>query len=145
MRKQKQKLQGLGAPVSRISTLWRWIVSMLTLVVGWVRARVFLLRRGVQETFNEGSEALRKIADARVCAPDTVSAGECRGGPAIFFRHNDGMEVFVGNTYDHAANEFLQWITVQNRADEAPKTSKTTKLNRAQRRFWASNKRPKLS
>lgn len=124
--------------------LWLWLRSKIAFVVAWVRARVFLLQRGVQETFDEGSEALRKIANARVCVPDTVSAGECHGGPAIFFRHDGGMEVFIGKTYDHAANEFLQWISVQNGAGEAPKTTKTSKLNRAQRRFWASNKRPEL-
>lgn len=122
-----------------------WFKSKLAFLVAWFRARFFLVSRGIQETFNEGADALRKIADARVCSPDTVSAGECRGGPAIFFRHDGATEVFIGRTYDHAANEFLQWIQVQNRAGEAPTTAKTTKLNRAQRRFWASNKRPKLA
>lgn len=128
-----------------VQKAWAQLLTWWTVAVLYVRARVFLVHHGVQETFDEGADALRKIADARLCAPDTVSAGEAHGGPAIFFRHDGGTEVFIGRTFSHAADEFLQWIRVQNEADQAPSTKHTSKLNRAQRRFWASNKRPKLA
>lgn len=128
-----------------VYALWAAVVLWWHRKYRWARSRLFLVRYGATNAQLEGREALRKIADARVCAPDTVSAGELRGGPAVFFRHDTGIEVFIGHTYDHAASKFLEWIELQNEADEAPGTRLTSKLNRAQRRFWASNKRPSLT
>lgn len=100
------------------------------------------LRHELEQTGGEPAKAaLRKVIDARLCPPDTVSAGVMYGGPALFFKHNQATEVFIGRDYNHAADKLIEWLRGPLR--DLP-TSKTTKLNRKQRRAWASNKRENL-
>jgi len=93
---------------------------------------------------DEARAALRRVVDARLFPPDCVSAGGCRGGPALFFTHDGHKEVFIGNTYDHAADELLKWWREESAAGVTPITTGSTHMNRAERRAWKSNRRKNL-
>lgn len=130
----------------------RWLTSRLwwLYLVDWWRRHVrdrWLGRLYEYQTAKRLLEAERLVqpsAEAMVkvygacpwIPPDTVSAGILRGGEALFFRHNDATEVFIGNDYDHAADKLIEWLTLQG--DEL-KTSETTKMNRQHRRAYASH------
>lgn len=89
-----------------------------------------------------GKETLRRIALWGICPPDTVSLGVMNGGFAVFYKHDKATEIFIGNDYDHAADKFFEWLKgLQDRGpDYAPTTKTTTKLNRHDRRAYASKK-----
>ena len=85
---------------------------------------------------------LRRITLEGLCPPDTVSMGVMNGGPAVFFTHDRGKEVFIGHTFEHAADNFLVWMrdAKSRGAAYVPPTKNTTKLSRHDRRAYASKK-----
>lgn len=121
-----------------------FVSSRVALRVQRVRTAVFVAR-STPETLDEAKEALRRVADDRRCPPDTVTAGAYDGSPALFFKHDRAQEVFVAHTYEKAADKLIHWLREQDGSSTAPTTAKVTKLNRYQRRAWASNKRRDLS
>lgn len=132
---------------------WLWRRARRAVALWWVDVLTWwrLLRHRIahdrfmqqfsEHQSDEAKAALRRVIDARLFPPDCVSAGGCRGGPALFFTHDEQKEVFIGHTYDHAADELLKWWREEDAAGVAPVTKQSTHLNRAQRRAWKSNKR----
>lgn len=98
------------------------------------------LQKAVLET--PAKRALKRITLEGLCPPDTVSMGVMNGGPAVFFTHDLGKEVFIDLTYEGAAERFIQWMKQQRALGEGyvPKTSNTTNLSRHERRAYASKK-----
>ena len=89
---------------------------------------------------SEAQRAILKVTAAHLFPPDCLSAGAVHGGPALILKHDGAVEVFIGRTYDHAADELLKWWRQKQAVGIAPTTKTTTKLNRASRRAWASNR-----
>ena len=127
--------------------LWLWwgdIVAWFVLAKHRIAHDRFMLQF-TDDQDQEARRALRRVVDARLFPPDCVSAGACRGGPAMFFTHDGHKEVFIGNSYEHAADELLKWWREENAAGVTPSTKHSTHMNRAERRAWKSNKRKNLS
>lgn len=123
---------------------WAELLGHLVLLRHQISQERYLMTHTLDDgESDEARAALRRVVDAREFPPDCVSAGASRGGPALFFKHDDALEVFIGSSYDHAATELLAWWRGQKAAP--PTTATTTKLNRAQRRAWRSNKRRDLA
>jgi hypothetical protein len=135
-----------------IETILAWLRSWLHVVADhrllrWWRVSMLRVRHDryvaqlTQNDLDGAQNAIRRVAEARLFPPDCVSAGAVRGGPALIFKHDGATEIFIGTSYDHAAGKLLQWFREERSAGEAPQTRKTTRLNRATRRAWASNKK----
>lgn len=72
--------------------------------------------------------------------PDVLSAGIMRGGDALYVRHKGALEVFIGRSYDHAADELIAWLCNEGRqADFVDKS----RLNRKDRRMYQAHFRKK--
>lgn len=127
-----------------LSKLWLRITAFFRLLfiryLAWRMQSNPDLQKEVLET--PAKRALRRITLEGLCPPDTVSMGVMNGGPAVYFTHDLAKEVFIGNTYEHAADRFIEWMRDQKAMGEgyAPTTKKTTKLNRHERRAYESKK-----
>ena len=136
---------------SAIRTSSSWIrlrlIAFAEGLIRWWKVSVLRVRHDryvaqlSRNDLDEAQSAVRRVAEARLFPPDCVSAGAVHGGPALILKHDGATEVFIGNSYNHAADKLLQWFREERSAGEAPKTQKTTRMNRASRRAWASNKR----
>jgi hypothetical protein len=133
-----------------ISRLLRKIASVFVQLYAWFAAKILECRYQIAQihaldqrsvrTDEEAVTALRKVWNKKLFPPDCVSAGLCRGGPALFFTHDEAKEVFIGASYDHAADQLIKWYLEERAAKVEPTTKTVTKLNRAQRRAWSSGK-----
>lgn len=89
---------------------------------------------------SEVEEAVARIVVETDIAPDCVSAGELRGGCAIFIEHSvrgkKNTTAFVHKSFEGAATEAIAWIR-----SDAPATGSRSKMNRHQRRAFQSKKR----
>lgn len=95
----------------------------------------------IPELYAPSALAMHKVYKA--CPwipPDTVSAGIQNGGDALFFRHDEGLEIFIGRNFDHAADELIQWLKLQGSEIQ---TKTTTKMNRRERRAYEAHFRRK--
>jgi hypothetical protein len=92
------------------------------------------------EARDEAIAAIKRVVFESDIPPDCVSAQIVRGGTSILIKHNDAWEAFVHNSYGEAAQKAIEWLWLQG--DEIS-TSKTTRLNRVQRRFFKKVRRLK--
>jgi hypothetical protein len=119
----------------------------------WARFRAFLQRifwfwkgKVLEAELEQPDSPLRSAAQLAVdrvvletdITPDCVSALIFRGGEAIKVKHNEAWEIFIGLSYEHAADEAIEWLKRQG--DEV-KTGKVTKMNRQQRRKFDAERR----
>jgi hypothetical protein len=127
MRKIPWRLR-LRASLERV---WMWLLSLM------YEVKTIQKEAEIPQLVEPAALAMRKVYLA--CPhipPDTISAGIMRGGEALFFRHNDATEVFIGKTYDHAADKLTEWIHSQR---DTLETSRITKMNRVERRAYAAH------
>lgn len=124
--------------------LWqRFCAFLYGLYLGYLVERTKDHEPALREVLADPAKrALHRITLAGLCPPDTVSMGLMRGGPAVFFTHDRGKEIFIGETYEHAADKFLEWMRDQlaRGPGYVPPTKKTTLLSRHERRAYASKK-----
>lgn len=122
---------------------------MLEKLIDWFknlrnRLRTLWKLRQTPELLSPSAAAMRKVYKALPkLPPDTLSGGVQNGGEALFFRHDDGIEVFIGKNYDHAADKFIEWYREEEAAEVAPTTKTTTKMPRRERRAASSALRQK--
>jgi len=141
----------------RVVRLFRRLLALilsLPLIRGWharrlaraLEAKQATLGMELQKYYVEvetpAKKALKRAVLEGLVPPDTLSMGEVRGGPALFFNNDETKEVFIGRDYEHAVDEFLKWYRELKAMgpDYVPPTAKTTQLNRHDRRAYASKK-----
>lgn len=108
------------------------------------RARTAWAVRKAPELMAPGAAALKKVyAALPKVPPDTITAGIQNGGHALFFRHDEAMEICIGRDYDHAADQLIKWYREEEKAEVAPTTRETTKMPRKERRATSSALRKK--
>lgn len=116
-----------------------------TVLLGlWYRLLTLIKLRQAPELMSPAAEAMKKVyAALPKVPPDTLSAGVMRGGTALFFRHDEATEVFIGRDYDHAAVKLIGWYREEREADVEPLTKTTTQMSRSERRATSSRLRRK--
>lgn len=93
-----------------------------------------------EDTHIDARKAMMKVYRERMFPPDCLSAGMCRGGHALYFKHDEAMEIFIGKSYDHAADKLIEWFREEQAAQVTPITKASTQMNRAERRKWLSGR-----
>jgi hypothetical protein len=106
------------------------------------RLRTVWALRKAPELMAPAAAAMKKVYKALPkVPPDTLTGGIQNGGSALFFRHDEGIEIVIGRDYDHAADRFIQWYREEREADVEPRTKTTTQMSRSERRATSSRLR----
>lgn len=127
--------------VSKIRNAFRKAFRAFThFIRGLLLKNELALPPEVSTVRSEAEEAVARVVFETDIAPDCVSAGELRGGCAIFIEHmvrgKKNTTAFVHKSYENAVTEAIAWIR-----SDAPATGSRSKMNRHQRRVFQSKKR----
>lgn len=127
-------------PVHAIVTIWQLL---------WWKVRGEALHAQLQDQTSplrdEAQLAVDRVIYETHIAPDCAVAMIVRGGTAISIKHEPHgngatQTVFIGNTYEEAANKAIEWINLQG---EELSTKKVTRVFREDRKKFDAIRRKK--
>lgn len=109
----------------------KWLVLQLN------KLRTMRRVKQIPALLEPSARAMLKVYRARPwLPPDTLSAGIQNGGEALFLTHKAGREIFIGKSYDHAADELIAWL---GREGALIETSTVSSMNRKERRAYGAH------